>query len=51
MTPYEKFKSLANADQYLKQGLTFKKLDDLAIAMTDNEVVDDLQQQRTLLFK
>jgi hypothetical protein len=47
MTPYEKFTLLANADQYLKQGLTFKKLDDLAIAMTDNETADYLQQQRT----
>lgn len=51
MTPYEKFKSLPNAQQYLKIGLTFKKLDDLAKSMTDNEAADYLQEQRNLLFK
>jgi len=51
MTPYEKFKSLPNAEQYLKEGVTFKKLDDIARAITDNEAADYLQQQRRLLFK
>jgi len=51
MTPYEKFKSLTDAQQYLKAGITFKKLDDLAASMTDNESADYLQQQRKLLFK
>lgn len=51
MTPYEKFKSLPNAKKYLKEGVTFKKLDDFAKAMTDNEAADYLQQQRRLLFK
>ena len=30
MTPYDKFKSLPHAEQYLKDGLTFKNLDDIA---------------------
>ena len=51
MTPYEKFKSLPKAKEYLKEGVTFKKLDDFAKAMTDNEAADFLQQQRKLLFK
>lgn len=51
MTPYDKFKSLPLAEQYLKEGLTFKDLDDIARAMTDNEAADFLQQQRSLLFK
>lgn len=51
MTPYEKLKDLSHAEQYLKEGLTFKKLDDLAKAMNDNEAADHLQQQRALLFK
>jgi len=51
MTPYEKFKSLKNAQQYLKEDVTFKKLDDIANAMTDNEAADLLQEQRKLLFK
>lgn len=51
MTPYEKFKLLPNAEDYLKEGLTFKKLDDIAKAMTDNQAADYLQQQRKELFK
>lgn len=51
MTPYEKFKSLPDAQQYLKDGVTFEKLDDLAKSMTDNQAADYLQQQRSLLFK
>jgi len=51
MTPYEKFKSLPEAETYLKEGLSFKKLDDIATAMTDNEAADYLQQQRKILFK
>lgn len=51
MTPYEKLKSLPNANSFLKEGITFKKLDDMAKMITDNEAADYLQQQRTILFK
>jgi transposase InsO family protein len=51
MTPYEKLKTLENAEQYLKEGITFKKLDDIAKKMTDNEAAERLQKQRKLLFK
>ncbi len=51
MTPYEKFKSLRQAEHYLKDKLDFKKLDDIATAMSDNEAADYLQQQRKILFK
>ena len=51
MTPYEKLKSLPDASQFLKEGITFEKLDDIAKAMSDNQAADHLQQQRTLLFK
>ena len=51
MTPYEKFKSLPEAEKYLKENVIFKILDDIAKAMTDNEAADYLQQQRKLLFK
>lgn len=51
MTPYEKLKSLPKAGQFLKDGIIFKKLDDLAKSMTDNKAADYLQQQRKLLFK
>jgi len=51
MTPYEKLKSLPNAKQFLKDGITFEKLDNIAEAITDNQAADYLQQQRRLLFK
>ena len=51
MTPYDKFKSLPDAEQYLKDGITFKELDDISRTMTDNEAADFLQQQRSILFK
>ena len=51
MTPYDKFKSLPNAEQYLKKKVSFNKLDDIATKMTDNEAADYFQQQRQLLFK
>ena len=51
MTPYEKFKSLADAKQYLNKNMTFEKLDDIAKIMTDNAAADFLQQQRKALFK
>ncbi len=50
MTPYDKFKSLSQAEQYLRDGLSFEKLDDIANAMTDNKAAEKLQQERKLLF-
>jgi transposase InsO family protein len=51
MTLYEKLKSIEDAPCYLKDGVTFKQLDDIAYAMTDNEAADLLQRERKLLFK
>ena len=51
MTPYEKFKSLPDAKQYLKPGVTFLDLDTRAHAMSDNEAARRLNNARTLLFK
>lgn len=51
MTPYEKFRSLPRASQYLKPGITFKKLDAFASEMTDNEAVEQLNLTRDNLFK
>jgi len=50
MTPYEKFRSLARPSQYLKPGVTFKKLDAFANQMTDNEAVEELNSALDLLF-
>ena len=51
MTPYEKLKALDNADQYLKPGITFAELDNIAMAMTDLQAAQLLQQEQKALFK
>ena len=51
MTPYEKLKSLHEAQQFLKLGITFQRLDALASAMRDNEAAQRLNDARNLLFK
>ena len=50
MTPYEKLKSLPEASQYLKPGITFKHLDALAIAISDNDAAQHLNNARGSLF-
>ena len=37
--------------QCWKDGVTFKRLDDIANSMTDNEAAELLQEQRKLLFR
>ncbi len=49
--PYEKLKSLDNAEQYLKQGVSFEKLDEIACAMSDNEFAVKMQKTKGELFK
>jgi transposase InsO family protein len=51
MTPYEKLKSLPNAVQFLKKGITFERLDAQAHAMSDNDAAQRLNTARTALFK
>jgi len=51
MTPFEKFRSLPKSSQYLKSGVTLKKLDAFACEMTDNEAAEQLHSARDHLFK
>ena len=51
MTPYEKLKSLPDADQFLKPGITFELLDREAHALSDNEAAKRLNNAREALFK
>jgi hypothetical protein len=51
MTPYEKLKSLPQAEQFLKPGLTFEQLDAQASAMSDNEAAQRLNDARAILSK
>ncbi len=50
-TPYQKFKSLTEATQYLKAGITFDSLDAQATQMSDNGAAAALQQAKLLLFQ
>ncbi len=51
MTPYDKFKSLVNAKDYLKPGMTFEILNEIAHQISDNQAADELQKARHTLFK
>lgn len=50
MTPFEKLKSLSNAEQYLKPEISFEILNEYALKMSDNEAADFLQKARKKLF-
>jgi len=50
-TPYEKLKSLPNAEIYLKPGISFEKLDKEATKISDSESARQLNIARQKLFK
>jgi transposase InsO family protein len=50
MTPYEKFKSLPNAIQFLREDLTFEKLDKRSKQISDNDAAKQLKNARSKLF-
>lgn len=50
MTPYEKLKSLPDAQQFLKPGISFAQLDALASAISDNDAAQHLNDARANLF-
>ena len=49
--PYERFKSLPQSHQYLKQGVTFATLDTIAYAQSDNEYAQTMQEAKSTLEK
>jgi transposase InsO family protein len=51
LTPYEKFRSLPNAKQYLKPGITWKALAELASAVSDHEAARRMTESRDQLFR
>ncbi len=51
MTPYDKFKSLPNAEHYLKPETTLEQLDAIAHAISDNDSAKQLQEAKQQLFK
>ena len=50
MTPYEKLKSLPQAEDHLKPEATFEILDATAHQLSDNQAADRLQKARRQLF-
>ncbi len=50
-TPYDKLKSLPKADTFLKNGITFKQLDAIALAISNNEAVKQMNKAKHKLFK
>lgn len=51
MTPYEKFRSLPEAENYLKSGTILKELDAIAAKCSDNEAAQHLNEARAKLFQ
>ncbi|MEW6039831.1 MAG: hypothetical protein AB1648_16550 [Pseudomonadota bacterium] len=51
MTPYEKLKSLPEAQRHLKPGITFQQLDAIASQCSDNDAALRLNQARAELFQ
>ena len=51
MTPYQKLKSLPEAQRFLKPGISFEQLDQLAMAISDNQAVAQLNAARSKLFQ
>jgi transposase InsO family protein len=51
MTPYEKLKSLPNAESYLKAWVSFDALDRQMMAVTDLQAAKALKQAQAVLFK
>ena len=50
-TPYEKLKSIPEARQYLKLGITVEHLDAIALRISDNEAALALNHARSTLFQ
>jgi transposase InsO family protein len=50
MTPYEKLRSIPDAQIYLKESITLERLDKIARRYTDNEMAKKVQLERDKLF-
>jgi hypothetical protein len=51
MTPYDRLKSLKDAEKYLKPGITFEQLDKIALAQSDNEFAQGMRNAKAALFE
>lgn len=51
MTPYNRLHTLHHAEQFLKPGLSFEKLDEIAYAHSDNDFAEIMQKAKDTLGK
>lgn len=51
LTPYQKFRTLVNCEQYLKPGITLEMLDSIAYNKSDNEFARGMKKAKEELFK
>lgn len=51
MTPYERLKSLNDSGRYLKDGITFEILNEIAYAESDIEAGEKMREEKEKLFK
>lgn len=51
MMPYEKLKSLLQAEQYLRPGMTFELLDLQAYAMSDSQWAEAMQENKAAMWE
>ncbi len=50
-TPYDKLKSLPEADTLLRTEITFEQLDAIALTISDNEAAKQMNEAKRELFK
>ncbi len=51
MTPYDKLRSLPDAGRFLKSGLDFEQLDEIAFRISDNEAAGRMKTAQSALFQ
>lgn len=51
LTPYAKLKTIPNAEQFLKPGITFEKLDKIAYAESDNDFAEKMGKAKKEMIK
>lgn len=51
LRPYEKLKSLNHPEQYLKPGVAFAELDKIAMAMSDTDYAEYMQNEKFKMLK
>lgn len=50
MTPYDKLKSLPGCTKYLKPGISFDTMNEIALKRNDNDMAKQVQEERRKLF-